>query len=334
MGIKQSIESYLIECCAAREVVGATLIQRLWSGYGSILRYTLKGAAVDSVIVKQVTAPQAAEHPRGWDSSFAHQRKVRSYCVESAWYRDYAQRCGLSCRVPRCYAIQSQGDEVILVLEDLDGAGFDGRRQAVGEKELRQCLRWLAALHATFLGVEPKGLWDRGTYWHLATRPDELAILKHEDAELYQAAPWIDQRLATSPFQTLVHGDAKLANFCFSAEAQAVAAVDFQYVGRGCGMVDVFMLFSSCWDAADYARHEAAALDYYFQVLRATASKLNRAVDLDALEREWRALYPVACADFQRFVKGWSPGHWKVNDYSEQLTRQVVAQLKETNRCT
>ena len=52
-------------------------------------------------------------------------------------------------------------------------------------------------------------------------------------------------------------------------------------------------------------------------------------LDLDALECDWRALYPVAWTDFHRFLKGWSPGHWKINGYSERLARQVVASLQE-----
>ena len=42
---------------------------------------------------------------------------------------------------------------------------------------------------------------------------------------------------------------------------------------------------------------------------------------LDELEADWRPLYRVAWADFHRFMKGWSPGHWKLSDYSERVTR-------------
>ena len=57
-------------------------------------------------------------------------------------------------------------------------------------------------------------------------------------------APELDRRLRAARFQTLVHGDAKPANFCFDARRGAVAAVDFQYVGGGCGMKDVAYLLS------------------------------------------------------------------------------------------
>ena len=46
-----------------------------------------------------------------------------------------------------------------------------------------------------------------------------------------------------------------------------------------------------------------------------------------ALENEWRPLYRVAWADFHRFLKGWSPGHWKINSYSERVTEEVIKNL-------
>jgi hypothetical protein len=46
-----------------------------------------------------------------------------------------------------------------------------------------------------------------------------------------------------------------------------------------------------------------------------------------ALEKEWRSLYRVAWADFHRFLKGWSPSHWKINSYSERITAEVIKSL-------
>jgi len=106
-------------------------IQELWSGYGAILRYRVHGGCCASVVVKQVRLPEQAEHPRGWNTERSHQRKLRSYQIESVWYRDWSSRCGSGCRVPHCLAIERCGDETLMVFEDLDAAGFPQRRTTV-----------------------------------------------------------------------------------------------------------------------------------------------------------------------------------------------------------
>ena len=303
-------------------------IQSLWSGYGKIMRYGLQGGSSERVVVKHVKLPDKAHHPRGWNTDISHQRKIHSYHVESAWYRDWSKMCDDSCRVPHCFALQEGDEEFLMVFEDLDASGFPLRKKSVSMIEMQACLRWLANFHATFIGKEPAGLCAVGTYWHLDTRPGELAAL--DDAALKAAAEMIDQRLNNARYQTFVHGDAKLANFCFSADGAQVAAVDFQYVGGGCGMKDVAYFIGSCLYEEDCERYETELLDYYFAQLREALEQRDSAVDLDALEQEWRALYPVAWSDFHRFMKGWSPGHWKVHSYSERIAREVVAQLSSS----
>ena len=333
--MKDRIPAIVLKYTQAREIAAQAVLQKLWSGYGSIVRYRLLGAEIPSVIVKHVSPPTAADHPRGWNTNISHQRKLRSYAVETAWYREYANRCGADCRVPHCLAVVSEGDEVVMVLEDLDAVGFPVRKQSVSESELIACLSWLAHFHASFLNEPGNGLWASGCYWHLKTRPDELQVLAHEDPALCAAAPAIDAKLQASPYQTLVHGDAKLANFCFSEDGRSVAAVDFQYVGRGCGMKDLVYFIGSCLSEEACAREESALLELYFSALRRAllAQGKGSAVDLDALEADWRALYPVAWTDFHRFLKGWSPGHWKINSYSEQLAASVVAGIKMGGTC-
>lgn len=224
----------IVERCTRAQIVGEPVeVQSLWSGYGSIMRYALTGGAHASVIVKSISPPVSQTHPRGWNTDISHERKLRSYQVEMWWYQSYAQRCCEGCRVAKCLAVEDSGEKGLLVLEDLDPAGFAARRTRVSETELRACIHWLATLHATFLQEPAEGLWPVGCYWHLETRPDELEVLKLEDPELAAVAGALDQRLNQSVFQTVVHGDAKLANFCFSADGSAVAAVDFQYVGGG-----------------------------------------------------------------------------------------------------
>lgn len=300
-------------------------IQELWSGYGAILRYALTGSSITTVVVKHVRLAEGGDHPRGWNTDFSHRRKLQSYQVETAWYRDWSQRCGKGCRVPRVYAVESRGDETLMVMEDLDAAGFPVRKDSIGKKEITACLQWLAEFHATFLEVDPKGLWSQGTYWHLATRPDELVAL--DDLPLKKAASEIDRLLRESSWQTLVHGDAKLANFCFSEEGAGVAAVDFQYVGGGCGMKDVAYFIGSCLMEKDCEQLEDWLLETYFSAFRTALNRLQPQVDASAVETEWRQLFPVAWTDFHRFLKGWSPEHWKINDYSERLAREVLNQL-------
>jgi hypothetical protein len=302
-------------------------IQRLWSGYGRIARYALRGGSCDRIVVKHVKLPDQSRHPRGWDSDLSHQRKLTSYQVETQWYEQWSGRCNEACRVPRCLAYESHQDEVLIVLEDLDAAGFDQRRSSVSENELTACLKWLAQFHATFLGENPNGLWESGTYWHLETRPDELDVL--DDFPLKQAAKAIDQKLKASPYQTVVHGDAKLANFCFTADGHGVAAVDFQYVGGGCGMKDLAYFIGSCLREDDCERLETELQNIYFTELKTALIAHDKPLDPENVEADWRVLYPVAWTDFHRFMKGWSPGHWKINSYSERLAREVVAQLKE-----
>lgn len=302
-------------------------IQNLWSGYGTIARYALERAQRSTVIIKQVRLPERSNHPRGWNSDLSHQRKIKSYQVETNWYNEWSSRCDDSCRIPECLYLETEGDEVVMVLEDLDASGFASRLTTVGWSEIEACLSWLANFHATFMNTEPTGLWESGSYWHLQTRPDELAEL--EDGPLKSAAAQIDQKLTESPYQSLVHGDAKLANFCFSTDGRRVAAVDFQYVGGGCGMKDLAYFISSCLDEDECERYEERLLNIYFHKLRQALSIHNSGVDPDSLERDWRALYPIAWTDFYRFLKGWSPGHWKIHSYSERLAREVVTSITD-----
>ena len=328
-----SIQAMVLRVTGASAIRHCETIQKLWSGYGSIVRYELDGGALSSVIVKHVAPPKAKDHPRGWNTDISHERKLKSYQVETAWYRHYASRCSDSCRVPQCFNVETHGDEVVMIMEDLDAADFSQRRNQVSVFDVRACLTWLAHFHAIFMQEAPVDLWESGTYWHLETRPDELKVLANEDPALYAAAERIDAKLKASAYQTLVHGDAKLANFCFAGAGQGVAAVDFQYVGAGCGMKDVAYFIGSCLDEVSCEANEAKLLDFYFSELRAALTAGESHLDFNALETDWRRLYAVAWTDFHRFLKGWSPGHWKIHSYSERLAREVCAQLLEEDTC-
>ncbi len=323
--LNATVQDLVLNATAANVIIDHQPLQTLWSGYGEIVRLTLNAGDCSSVIVKHISLSPQNNHPRGWDSSLSHQRKLFSYQVESAWYQQWSRQCPPACKVPECLAIHSDDQHIIIVLEDLDASGFDQRLTSVSMQEVKTCLSWLAHFHARFLGAHPDKLWPTGTYWHLATRPDELEALV--DQPLKNAAEHIDNMLRASPFQTLVHGDAKLANFCFAADGKRVAAVDFQYVGGGCGMKDVAYFIGSCFQEHDCARLESTLLDIYFSTLGQALHQYQPDIDANTLEANWRSLYPVAWTDFHRFIKGWSPGHWKIHGYSEQLARRVLSEL-------
>ena len=107
-----------------------------------------------------------------------------------------------------------------------------------------------------------------------------------------------------------------------------MAALDFQYVGRGCGMKDVAYFIGSCLHEDDCEALESTLLGHYFSTLSQRVAATHPDVDTARLEAEWRELYDVAWSDFHRFLKGWSPNHWKINSYSERLTRGVIERLQ------
>lgn len=320
--MNKSFEKVILKSTNSKELYEIEEVQELWGGYGKILRYGLAGSDLKSVVVKNVRLPEYSKQSPGGDISY--QRKVKSYKVEMAFYENWSGKCVNACRIPKWYAFEWQKDEFLMVFEDLDAAGFKGRKRNAAWNEIKVCLKWLANFHAAFMGEKPEKLWAQGTYWHLETRPNELKVMK--DTALKGAAKAIDRKLNNCKFKTFVHGDAKLENFCFSEDGNSVAALDFQYVGGGCGMKDVAYFVDSCLYDDECESWEADILDFYFIELKKALDNNQKCVDFEALEKEWRELYPVAWADFYRFLKGWAPGRYD-SKYSDNVTRKVINSL-------
>jgi thiamine kinase-like enzyme len=324
----------IIQVLDAQNVTRIEPIQSLWGGYGELVRVYLNGGQHKSVIVKQIRFPQPSSHPRGWTTDLSHQRKLKSYQVEAYWYQHYANTCANDNVVPKCLWLSTHSndelaDEMLLVLEDLAQLGFSLVNRHSSPNIIKACLTWLAHFHAQFMQHSADGLWPIGTYWHLDTRPDEFNALPK--SALKYAASAIDKQLNTCHYQTLVHGDAKLANFCFTSDSSKAAAVDFQYIGRGCGMKDVAYFLSSvlAFNASVSQTNKLVEhyVDYYFAVLKQSLKQQQPSIDANALIQTWRPLFSIAWADFHRFIKGWSPEHPKINAYSEALTAQALKQL-------
>ncbi len=331
-------EIFIKRALNASQVRRVEQVQSLWSGYGEIVRFSVSGSQrASSVILKSIRLDQIQNHPRGWQSAFSHQRKLKSYHVESAWYQAWSQSCGNHERVAALLGHWQEEGLIYLLLEDLDAIGFPRRCDSLRVEEACVVLHWLANFHARFLNAEyqgdknqnwPKGLWERGTYWHLATRPDEWNAM--EEGELKNAASQLDQRLNHARYQTIVHGDAKLANFCFSECLDSVAAVDFQYVGRGVGVQDLAYFLGSCFSQSELALHLDYLLENYFSELSRCILSTGESPDVaDAVANEWCELFPIAWADFHRFIMGWLPTHKKNTEFSRHITEQALRELSK-----
>tara|TARA_B110000037_G_C17099094_1_gene497262 strand:- start:479 stop:1447 length:969 start_codon:yes stop_codon:yes gene_type:complete len=317
-------KNYLLKITNSSACEEIEIIQSLWSGYGKVSRYQLFDSQLNTIVVKCISLNKHSEHPRGWNTNKSHNRKVKSYQIETHWYEKWNQLCTNNCKTPKFIGSFSEGKDQWIIMEDLN-ENFPLRKEQLDFSEIKVCLKWLANFHATFLNKKPTGLWEIGTYWHLKTRSDEFEKMEHP--ELKAKAPLIDQLLNECQHQTIVHGDAKLANFCFTEDGRQVAAVDFQYVGSGCGMKDVAYFLGSCLPSVECTVYENELLNYYFSALQKALGPDTSSINFKALALEWRQLYPIACTDFTRFLLGWMPSHQKVNQYNINLMNLVLEGL-------
>jgi thiamine kinase-like enzyme len=173
-------------------------------------------------------------------------------------------------------------------MEDLASVGFTETTDKLSVDQAKVVLRWLGAFHARFLGQQGAikqrkiKIWDEGSYWHLGTREDEYNAM--EESPLKQAAFKIAKSLSNATYQTVIHGDAKVANFCFTQSYNACAAVDFQYVGFGVGVKDVAYFIGSALSEDDQKHYTENCLSVYFEALK-EAFLLRDAQETDSLTK-------------------------------------------------
>lgn len=326
MGLITPEQITWVERITGHPVENTSLIQSLWNDYGACFRAKLVN--IDApVVVKCVTPNPEAKHPRGWQSNHGHNRKVRSFQIEQYFYANLQPLTHLNCQVPRSLYADKEGDASLLVLEDLDHLGFTARRNTLSLSEACVVLKWLANFHALFISTRDTSVWPQGGYWHLATRQAEWQAM--EDGPLKKNAKLISDRLHNTPYSTILHGDAKVANFCFTQCMTQCAAVDFQYAGQGPGIIDVAYFLGSALSEKDLDESTDFCLDHYFEWLDQALPKTMSQREKETLISQWRALYVFACADFHRFLAGWSPEHWKINNLIAKQTQQALNQLNK-----
>lgn len=322
----KSLEPFLeniLKKLNAKSISNIRKIQSLWSDYGDIFRLTLQSEKVTSVVVKCILLQENDHHPRGWTGNLSHQRKLKSYLIENFWYEHYAASLPEEIKTPKLLYSEQRETAQVLVMEDL-APSYPELKNSCTFSEAKTVVKGLAGFHAHFLNSETEGLWPIGSYWHLDTRPGEWESMK--EGMLKDKAKDLDKALNQAHYQTIIHGDAKVANFCFGSVGH-VAGLDFQYTGKGIGVKDLAYFLGSCFAGEECVLYEDMLLDYYFEELTSINTRLNN-LEIQELETEWRALYPVAWADFNRFLMGWLPGHQKLHEHALSKNKMAFRYLE------
>lgn len=254
------------------------------SGFmGSLVRLDLRYAgdevaAPRSLIAKFAAAPG---HHRDMAMMFRlYEREVRFY-----------QNCAPSLPgvTPRCYAAEidpASGDSVLL-LEDLADYRTGDQADGCSAAEARAVIDILAPLHASY--------WDRAGHFAWAPRIDgdiqiggtsagcaaswdvcaerfghriAREILDRRDA--YIAAIPALHRAMARPVQTLVHGDIRLDNLMFGADARHRPAVALDWiVTYSAAVQDLAYLLTQNLRLEERRKHEAELVSYYHERLSA-----------------------------------------------------------------
>ena len=292
----------------------------LWSGCGQIQSGLYNS---QPVVVKLSEIPENINHQVINQSDFAKKRKDKSYLNEISFYSAPRFQTAFENVRPRCYFAKRIGTLNVLILEDFKSKGF----RNIDDYKLEHIyavVKWLAQFHAqglTLINLEPFQL---GGYWHLETRPDEYK--KIGSIDLKRHARHLANSLYEVHYQTLIHGDSKLANFAFDNNYN-VLGYDFQYVGSGIGLQDVMLFMTSVFDGEACKEHEEFMLDFYFDYLKkALVDKMN-IKEYELLEHEWRTLWPIVWSDFNRFLNGWQPEHKKITLFMKNKFKEVLNQI-------
>ena len=303
----ERIKSQICTSVSADSITNIDTFKTVWSGFGALHRVYFS-CKTKPIVVKSICLPSEINHPRGWNSRLATARKLKSYRVEQHFYAYVSHH--LNTNTAKFIGLFEEANTQYLVLSDLSINEF----KSIAEHDLeavKRILDWLAHFHVENLGNCDENLWQQGSYWHLATRPDEFNAISHQGLKL--SAQSLDAALRLCPYQTIIHGDAKIANFMENEEA--VVGYDFQYTGKGVGIIDVILLLSSAFNSDELFAYETELLaDYKTSFLKYCQEyKIDNG---DKVMTCWLHLYATAWADFARLLDGWSPGHWKLHDYT------------------
>lgn len=225
------------------------------------------------------------------------------YHREVAFYRRLAPELDL--RVPRCFYsdLDERTGEMVLLLEDLSAGRRESRLPGCSLAGADLAVRQIAGFHARWW-ASPR-IEEFSWAWRMG--PDEIAL--HRDGHAAGWRPFVDKLGPSLPTEihqlgerfidhvgdfvlwhngppaTLVHYDFHVDNFFFSQEDPSYfALIDWQWVMRGRGVLDIAMFLGGSLSIADRRAHE-------MRLLRAYHARLEpwvRAYPFEACLRDYR----------------------------------------------
>lgn len=236
------------------------------------------------------------------------------YAKEVNFYRFVAWH--LDVRLPQVLVaeVSEDGQEQILLFEDLGPARGGNQIAGCGVEEARSAICQAAAIHAPswhnpdILNVDWLQRSPELSAKIAAMYPHAHSVFRERYSDLLEpeymaiceelaAIPEYFRQAGTSP-QCIVHGDFRLDNMLFDIKGgvEPIAILDWQTVSLGNAMADIGY-FLGCGIGNELRqRHETALLDLYFDQMH------NRGVTLDreSMWQEYRlgALHGVSTAVF------------------------------------
>ena len=238
---------------------------------GEVHRVRLRGADVDSVIVK-LAAPD----------NVAIARQFRYYEREAGAYRDLLPLDGLA--TPHCHLNGLRDGLPCLVLEDLADHRPGNQLTGLDRADAEAAVDAAAALHAAcwddpslhdlawMPGPADPVINGYGVLFDLTWKPFLSGPGAETPADLRAAAlrarPLFDEVCAhfDNPPVTAVHGDFRLDNLLFGPDG-AVVTVDWQLTARGRGPYDLAFLLAGSAEPAFRAAHERSLVERYHRGL-------------------------------------------------------------------
>ena len=229
--------------------------ERIGTGQiGKCIRFDLELAPGAGAAPTRLVGKFPSDDP----TSRASGLKLRSYLKEVSFYRELQPRLTIS--TPRCYfsAIEGEGPEFMLLLEDLAPARQGDQLAGCSPEVARAAVLELVGLHAPswgdpslrgidWLGEPSEATVELGRALYRAQLPGFLARygaqLEPDEARIIEAVA--DSKgppfgRSDTPL-SLVHVDYRLDNLLIDERCSPprITAVDWQSIGLGCALSDV-----------------------------------------------------------------------------------------------